>query len=1108
MAYVVDRVVICDAFREPERHYQLLSGGRSKLATGRRPSMRFLASAKDAKGGIAGIVGKEAGLFEDLLASSEQSNDFVNQLRDEVRAWREAGYPGTAMVTRRLLEWWFERDEERRAVGRRFFFCQQEAVETVIYLYEVQNRRRMPETGDLLRYALKLATGTGKTVVMALFVTWATLHKRKVSGSSLSTNFLVLVPNLTVRDRVSGQPRGDGLDPAGEHNLYDAFETVPPEYREEFRPNVLVRNWQGIALENKREDWIREGDVPLEEGRFIPQSVLRAMRRRAKQDPNAPIRRLLGGWRDLVVINDEAHHVYGEKRTKQGEDPGYIKWSRILERVSKAARLSLVLDLSATPWYGSGSPKPEGTLYEWLVADFSVYDAFESGLVKVVRLPDPDEQGSVYLDLWDLVKGSKTKEEYLRACKGAIASIYSSWKKDHDEWTSTFEAMRPGPSPVLLCVASDATRAGWVFDHLTREYELLRNPDDENRARWLTIPIDSKVFDADKGNEAILRDMVNTVGYKGKPGEGVRCIVSVNMLSEGWDVKSVTHILGLRAFGSPLLTEQIIGRGLRRTNYDILNQPIDERPDGGEETVDAFGIPFVGFPVEKRKRPGTGRWGEALHWIEPDPKKAKHRVTVPNVRSWAVGVTESLAELVRVEDMPQIRLNPKDTPPDVHVRPVVGGAPEAVMTLDEVRKEWPVLRTAFLMAEELYQETSPGAAADLGIGPTFDELLDVSMRYLDTRVVTLEAGGVRSDLRDVGIYYWRRQALDALDTAIRGAGSAGVEAVPILGSPERLDTANMRRFQWTGIVAEGRRCHTNKVPCHTDLERTFADFLDRANDVVRYFKNERLGFSVTYYESNRPRQYFPDFIIAAKDGDGREVMWLAETKGEIRPNTALKSDAARIWCEKMSGTKYGQWRYLLLPQRKLETALASGVKSLAELAESLVAARPGPQLKLVAFEAERMKREAFKTLLPLYSLKAAAGYFGSAEAVEPEGWIEADGVGKLDERMFVCRAVGRSMEPTIRDGDYVVFRAKPAGTRQGKVVLVQYRGPADPETGGSFTVKRYSSEKTSYDDGDWRHTRVLLSPTNPEYQPIVLAADDAEHVEVIAEMVTVLRGAR
>ena len=1106
MAYVVDRVVICDAYREPDAHYELLPGGRSRRVSTRRPSIRFLASAKDAKGGIAGVVGKEAGIFDDLSATTAELNEFVNQLREEVRAWRENGWPSTAVVTRRLLEWWFERDDERTNMKQRFFFCQQEAVETVIYLYEVQNRRKMPETGDLLRYALKLATGTGKTVVMALLITWATLHKRKVSGSTLSSNFLVLVPNLTVRDRVGGHPRGDGLDPSGALNMYDAFDMVPPDYKEEFQPNVIVRNWQSIPLEAKREDWIGEGEMPLEEGRFIPQSVLRAMRRRATQDPNAPIRRLLGGARDVIVINDEAHHVYGQKKTKKGEDAAYIKWSRILERVSKASKLSLVLDLSATPWYGSGSPKPEGTLYEWLVSDFSVYDAFESGLVKVVRLPDPDAHGSIYIDLWDTVKGAKTKEEYLRACKGAIASIYSSWKKDYDDWCSTFELMRAEPSPVLLCVADSAQRAGWLFEHLTKEYELLRNPSDDNRAAWKTIQIDSGVFDADKGNESVLREMVSTVGSKGKPGEHVRCIVSVNMLSEGWDVKSVTHILGLRAFGSPLLTEQIIGRGLRRANYDVLNQPLSERPEGGEETVDAFGIPFIGFPVERRKRPRAGQWGKGIHLIEPDDKKTKYRVTVPNVRSWAVGVTESLGDLVQVRDLPQIRINPRETPPDVHVRPVVGGRPEAVMTLDEVRREWPVLRTAFLMAEELYEQTSPGAASELGFGPTFDELLDVTQEYLASRVVPTEAGGMKSDIRDIGIYHWRRQAVDALETAIRGAGAAGIEAVPILGTPEWLDSANVRRFQWTGLVADGKRCHTNKVPCHTPLEKDFADFLDRAKDVTRYFKNERLGFSVTYYENNRPRQYYPDFIVVAKDPDGREVIWIAETKGEIRANTALKSEAARMWCDKMSSAKYGTWRYLFVPQRKLQSALAAGIDTVASLSTALVAKPREPQLTLIDVEDAHGKKEAFKTTLPVYSLKAAAGSFGDGQAVEAEGWVDASSIGRLNEDMFVCQVVGRSMEPTIHDGDFVVFQRKPKGSRRGKIVLAQYRGPADPDTGGCYTVKKYSSEKIEKGDDDWRHTRITLSPTNREYKPIVIDANDDESISIVAEYVAVLRG--
>src|SRR5262249_44468442 len=163
-------------------------------------------------------------------------------------------------------------------------------------------------------------------------------------------------------------------------------------YIDEFHPNILVRNWQSIPLEAKRDDWIEESELS-EEGRFIPASVLWALQRRNRQNPVNVMRRVLGGWRDLVVINDEAHHVYGEKRTRRDEEPQYIKWSRIIEKIREAGRISLVVDLSATPWYGSGSPKPDGTLFEWLISDFSVYDAFESGLVKVVRLPDPDAEG-------------------------------------------------------------------------------------------------------------------------------------------------------------------------------------------------------------------------------------------------------------------------------------------------------------------------------------------------------------------------------------------------------------------------------------------------------------------------------------------------------------------------------------------------------------------------------------------------------------------------------------------------------------------------------------------------------------------------------------------
>ena len=250
------------------------------------------------------------------------------------------------------------------------------------------------------------------------------------------------------------------------------------------------------------------------------------------------------------------------------------------------------------------------------------------------------------------------------------------------------------------------------------------------------------------------------------------------------------------------------------------------------------------------------------------------------------------------------------------------------MTLDEFRGEWPILRTAFYMAQELYDMENPGSASELGIGPTFEELLEVTRCYVDTRVKVPKNG----DRRDIGIYEWRRQALDVLDNAIRGAAGTTSAPVPILASPEWLDSASMKRFQWTGIIAEGKRCHTTKVPCHTDLEKQFADFLDKAKDVVRYVKNERFGFSVTYYENNRPRQFYPDFIVVVRNADGSETMWLAETKGEMRLNVPLKNSAANLWCEKMSATKYGEWKYLFAQQVPLTAALNSAITTFAELA--------------------------------------------------------------------------------------------------------------------------------------------------------------------------------
>ena len=342
-------------------------------------------------------------------------------------------------------------------------------------------------------------------------------------------------------------------------------------------------------------------------------------------------------------------------------------------------------------------------LFEWLVCDFSVYDAFESGLVKVVRIPDPESEGAGYLDLWDRVKGAKTKREFLDGARGAIESIYASWKDDFIDWEKKFEEFRD-EQPVLLAVADRAERAGWLFEYLTEDpaFDLLNNPDPDDVTKNVTIQVNTKVFDAEKGKEAILREMVATVGKAGAPGEHVRCIVSVDMLSEGWDVKSVSHIIGLRAFGSPLLTEQVVGRGLRRTDYSILYEPLEDRGEKSYETVDAFGIPFVGFPVQRsRGRRRSPKVGETPIPIEPVAKKQKYRVRIPNVRSWAIGMTKPLADVIQVATLPKVPIDPKVTPPRVLMRPLIGEGGEEEITLEAYRSGAPLSAVAMHLAAEL-----------------------------------------------------------------------------------------------------------------------------------------------------------------------------------------------------------------------------------------------------------------------------------------------------------------------------------------------------------------------------------------------------------------------
>ena len=898
---LVDKVVINDPYAEPDRYYSFDSGV-PQLADGRRPSMRYLASGKSLDRAQREQLKAQTRLF----SSGIEENAFINQMREDLREWRSAGYPGCARVTQRLLEWWFERDEERQAAGQRLFFCQREAIEAVMYLYEAKNREKLENPEEALRYALKLATGTGKTVVMAMLVVWSTLHAGKVGGSTLTRNFLILAPNLTVRDRLR-----DSLMPHSEEggrSYYEVFDLVPPEYSEFFQPKVMIRNWQSISLVPTRDDWISDS-IPV--GALIPASVFTAMRRRSRvRGPERVIGRVIENVRDVMIINDEAHHVYGEKRTSGDAEPDVIVWNKIIQAVQSASRLALIADFSATPWYGSGSDKPEGKLYEWVVADFSVFDAFESGLVKIVRLPDVEklDYAVLFLELWEAVSKTKTEQEYLSATKGAIEHLYGAWEQAFTEWEALPGGQR-GPSPVILVVADTAKRAGWIFDYVSRELPRLQNPSSDDPRDWLTIQVNTEVFSAEKGREETLRGMVNTIGRPGETGERVRCIVSVNMLSEGWDVKSITHILGLRAFGSPLLTEQVIGRGLRRVSYDDMS---------AVETVDAFGIPFVGFPLERTARKSTVNWQQESHFIEPDPLKSQYAVRVPNIQSWAAHRIGSAVDDIDVDLLDKVVIDPSRTPETVPLADVLGAGHGGSTSLATFRRDKPVRWTIMSIAASITRALAIEIPdTDVLSGPLFEEVLSVVERYVDRRIElgqTSRAGDACLD--DLGISLWRFKAenilTNAVKDAVEGGDSRGGSTIAILAKPPYYDTSLVKRFTWTADVAEGKRCHLNLVPCHGGLEKVFSEWLDEMPDVMRYVKNERLGFSIPYYENGRLRHYFPDFVVVVRDAAG-ERTWVCEPKGNADATAYLKAQAARDWCEKVSsGRTHGRWEYLFV----------------------------------------------------------------------------------------------------------------------------------------------------------------------------------------------------
>ncbi|MCY2995705.1 MAG: DEAD/DEAH box helicase family protein, partial [Planctomycetota bacterium] len=689
-----------------ERKYRIFT-----QLEGRRPA-GYVVASPDAQGF------DDPGQFIEL--------PLVNQLRPLVQAWREAHWPGVTGITRRLLEHWYDLNQRE---ARRFFFCQLEAIETLIWLTEAPPATRQGivipgDGGAFARWCAKMATGTGKTIVMTMLIAWEVLNKVTYGNDDrFSKHVLVIAPGLTVRNRLQV------LIPDSPGNYYDEFQIVPVGLYHKLRQGrVLIHNWHKL-------EWDTEEQV----------AKRRSVDKRGPKSDEAYVREVLGEMasaRQLVVVNDEAHHAWrvpAESKVRglaKADLEEATKWVGGLDRIHGARGILQCFDFSATPYVPSGKKSDEEALFGWIVSDFGLNDAIESGLVKTPRVVIRDngrltsEFKSRFYHLYrdpdvtdDVNRKSQPHEPLPDIVTMAYDLLGTDWLDTARDWKN---AGHPVP-PVMITVANrteTAARIKYALDHEKIHIEELCRPE-------RTLHIDSKVLDQAEGRDQavalavddeddedgpvkqltkqeqaeLLRRMVDTVGQSGRPGEQIQNVISVGMLSEGWDAKTVTHIMGLRAFTSQLLCEQVVGRGLRRTSYDVNPKTGLFEP----EYVNIFGVPFTFLPHEEGgdKPPPTPK---PRTLVEPmRQREIRFGISWPNVlRVEHVFQPELTLDLERV---PVLELNASDTPTHAELAAILEGKPDvtrlSTIDLQELGRRHRLQTLVFKMARDVYDQMQP-----------------------------------------------------------------------------------------------------------------------------------------------------------------------------------------------------------------------------------------------------------------------------------------------------------------------------------------------------------------------------------------------------------------
>jgi len=903
----VQHLIINSPYEKPDKHLKYDRNERKfELVEGRRPAGYTKASEQSEKF-------DDPGFFVELPE--------VNKIRERVDKWRDSGYQGITKVTKELLDYWKKPDRDRK-----LFFCQLEAIETLIWFIEApptekQGIKLEGDGGNIERLCSKMATGTGKTVVMAMLIAWQIINKMTYrQDTRFSKDILVVSPGLTVRNRLQV------LSPTASEgsNYYIEFDLIPSGMYDKLRGgHVKIINWH--LLEWETEDQVKRK---------------KSVDKRGVKSDESYAREVLGELKDaknIIVINDEAHHAwrfnpealgkYVRQRDMKDSANESTVWIGGLDKINNVRNIMRCFDFTATPFLPSGKTADEDSLFGWIVSDFGLNEAIESGLVKTPRVvvrddgtPNAKTMKSKFYHIYvdPKVKSNLNQAEGKEVpLPDLVTKAYYFLGLDWLETLKLWENSAETP-PVMISVCNrteTAARVKFSLDKGKIMIKELQNPD-------ATLQIDTKVLnEAESGLNVKggaskktmaeeLREKVDTVGQKGHPGEKIQHVISVGMLSEGWDAKTVTHIMGLRAFTSQLLCEQVVGRGLRRTSYDVNIETGLFEP----EYVNVFGVPFTFLPHEGE---GVGPEG-GIPPPPPTPKtrvhvdddKKKFELTWPNVLRINHTYTPRLK--IDLDKVQELQLNPEDTPLKAELAQIIEGKPDVTKELkvidlsnNQVEKLITSLRKQRLIFEaardvfDQMQPSWPGSKEYL-----IAQLIRIVEAFLDSDKLVIQSESYRENLKKrLLILLNMNKIVQHLFSAIRAENTE--KLVPIFDKEMPIKSTGKMITWYTSKPCElTNKSHISHVVYDSAWEASESYELENNDAILSWVKNDHLGFVISYLYKGVVHSYYPDFLIKLSNGK----MLVLEVKGIDDEKNRTKRTALKEWIDAVnSDGRFGPW---------------------------------------------------------------------------------------------------------------------------------------------------------------------------------------------------------